>query len=201
MDLANLACLALLIIIRRIKIPHAEIQPENHLDDDKKKLIDGHDIVMMILLGVIAIRSAAWNIFQIIHEENYYWLLAIAISAFTGKLIGGVISDRIGWRLYGLLSLLASLPLLSFFKHELILFCIGIGLLQSAIPANTAMMISYFKGQKEKGIAYSFGSAIIIGLILIIPAQLISVNYIISISLLLLVFASAVIFRKRNSFR
>lgn len=124
---------------------------------------DRHDIIMILLLTVIALRSAVWNIFQLLHEGDYGWLIAIACAAFAGKVAGGWLADKIGWRLYIYISLLTAAPLVTFFRNELLLFCIGIGLLQSGIPATTALLIEATKGKTERGIGLSFGTAIIAG--------------------------------------
>lgn len=139
-------------------------------------VIDSHDMLMIFLLGVISLRSAVWNIFQIIYDQNYTWLIAIALSAFVGKILGGWLSDKVGWKLYSLVSLVTAMPLVSFFKDEIALFCIGIGLLQSAVPANTSLMINHCKGQKEQGIALSFGTAVIIGMVLSGGVQFLGYN-------------------------
>lgn len=125
--------------------------------------LDRHDIIMIILLTVISLRSVIWNIFQLLHEKDYHWLIAIAAAAFIGKIAGGWIADRVGWRLYTLVSLAAATPLLNFFKDELLLFCIGIGLLQSGIPATTSLLIHTMKGRTEQAVGLSFGTAIILG--------------------------------------
>ncbi len=134
--------------------------------------LDRHDLIMILLLTVIALRSVIWNIFQLIHENNYEWLIPVAMSAFAGKIIGGWIADKIGWRLYVFISLAAATPLVTFFKDELILFCIGIGLLQSGIPATTSLLIRSVKGKTERAIGLSFGTAIIAGALpLVIPVR------------------------------
>lgn len=130
-----------------------------------KLTLDRHDLIMILLLTVISLRSVVWNIFQLMHESNYSWLLAIALSACAGKIIGGWLADKIGWRLYLFISLITATPLISFFKNEIVLFCIGIGLLQSGIPATTALLIESVKGKTERGIGLSFGTAIIAGAI------------------------------------
>lgn len=130
-----------------------------------KLTLDRHDLIMILLLTVISLRSVVWNIFQLMHESNYSWLLAIGLAACAGKIIGGWLADKIGWRLYLFISLITATPLISFFKNELVLFCIGIGLLQSGIPATTALLIESVKGKTERGIGLSFGTAIIAGAI------------------------------------
>jgi FSR family fosmidomycin resistance protein-like MFS transporter len=118
---------------------------------------------MILLLMIISLRSVTWNVFQLIYENNYQWLIAIAIAAVVGKIAGGWLSDKIGWRLYALSSVIIATPLLTFFKKEIILFCLGVGLLQSSIPATTSLLIHSLKGKTSRGIALSFGVAIIIG--------------------------------------
>lgn len=141
--------------------------------------LDKHDLIMILLLIVISLRSAVWNIFQLLHDQQYDWLLAIAIAAFTGKIAGGWLADRIGWKAYTYFSMIAAAPLISFFRNELLLFCIGIGLLQSGIPATTALLIRSLNGQKEKGIALSFGAAIILGAFVFLIPKVVSTGFMI----------------------
>lgn len=171
----QLVCIVFVFVLQMVSLKPAKHVAET-VTNQKHIGIDHHDILMIILLAVISLRSAVWNIFQIIHEQNYTWLLAIAASAFAGKILGGWLSDRIGWRLYSIISLTAAMPLVSYFKDELLLFCIGIGLLQSAIPANTMMMINYCKGRNERGFALSFGTAIVFGVILTGFAKVFSID-------------------------
>lgn len=152
-----------LFIMMRIRIHYpAEESPE--VSGNKTRwLPDQHDVIMILLLTVISLRSAVWHIFQLMHEENYTWLISIAVAAFAGKIIGGWIADRVGWKLYTMVSLLISAPLITLCKNQVILFCIGVGLLQSGIPATTALMIQSVKGNRGRGIALSFGAAIVLG--------------------------------------
>lgn len=133
--------------------------------ENKPTAFDGHDAVMILLLVFISFRSVIWNIFRLIHENDYHWLIAIAVAAFLGKIIGGWLADRIGWRMYSIISLAIAAPLLTFFRKELLLFTIGIGLLQSSIPATTSLLIRSMTGKTERAIALSFGAAIFAGVI------------------------------------
>jgi predicted MFS family arabinose efflux permease len=128
-----------------------------------KKIIEQHDLLMILLLLIILLRSAVWNIFQLIHENNVEWLIAIGIAAFTGKIAGGWLADKIGWRIYALISTFIATPLITVFKNEIILFCIGIGLLQSGIPATTGLLIHSLNGKTARAISLSFGMAVIFG--------------------------------------
>jgi len=169
--------LALSIVIfyflTKMKIEISVIEVTEKPSLAKHSPIDQHDIIMILLLLIISLRSVVWNIFQQVYENNYSLLIAIGLSAFVGKIAGGWLADKIGWRLYAILSVVASTPLLTIFKKEWILFCIGIGILQSGIPATTSLIIQSFKGKTARGISLSFGTAIVIGaLASIFPLQL-----------------------------
>lgn len=155
-------CIALL----RFKVNNLEATVKEEIGSNKKFQLDQHDLIMILLLTIISLRSVVWDIFQLIHQNNYSWLIAIAAAAFVGKIAGGWISDRIGWRLYTYLALGFATPLITFFREEIVLFCIGIGLLQSSIPSTTALLIQSLKGKTERAISLSFGAAIIFGAIL-----------------------------------
>ena len=182
-------CFLFLLIIPFIGIPNKNSSSDN---SEKQKSaagihIDKHDLIMILLLIVISLRSAVWNIFQLLHDQQYDWLLAIALAAFVGKIMGGWLADRIGWKAYTYFSMIAAAPLISFFRNELLLFCIGIGLLQSGIPATTALLIRSVNGQKEKGIALSFGAAIILGaFVFLIPKAAFTTFMVLPLSLLAL---------------
>ncbi|MGQ0737955.1 MAG: hypothetical protein ACT4OJ_02740 [Bacteroidota bacterium] len=164
------AAFLFLLVLAAVKLPDADAQKKTG-KQPISPLPDRHDMIMILLLTVIALRSAVWNISQLIHENDYDWLLVIAAAAFAGKIIGGWLADKIGWRLYIFISLFSAMPLVTFFRDELLLFCIGIGLLQSGIPATTALLILSVNGKTERGISLSFGVAIIAGaLAFCIPA-------------------------------
>ena len=158
-----MAALIFLFILVKTKFHKQLSAPEISTNEPAKHAIDGHDIIMILLLIIISLRSVTWNVFQLIHENNFEWLIAIAIAAVIGKIAGGWLADKIGWRLYALSSAIIATPLLTFFKNEIILFCIGIGILQSGIPATTSLLIQSLKGRTSKAVALSFGTAIIIG--------------------------------------
>ncbi|MBS1921136.1 MAG: hypothetical protein JST17_12865 [Bacteroidetes bacterium] len=184
-----LSLLALLPISEN-KLYSAE---KNESNAGKRVHLDQHDLIMILLLTIISMRSAIWDIFQLIHHNNFSWLIAIAAAAFAGKIAGGYLADRMGWRLYTYIALGLATPLITLFRNELILFCIGIGLLQSSIPSTTALLIRSLKGKTERAIGLSFGTAIIIGAILFYtPVRMVLLSnlfiWITGISMLLLLY-------------
>lgn len=160
--LSVISILFFIILFRFLHIKKTAVQKTTQ-ESGTKFSLDRHDYIMILLLLIITMRSAIWNIFQLIHENDYTGLIAIAIAAFSGKIIGGWMADRIGWKLYAMISLALSAPLLTFFKNEILLFSIGIGLLQSGIPATTSLLIYSMKGKTEKAIGLAFGTAILAG--------------------------------------
>jgi MFS family permease len=172
--LPALLAMAILFFILVLKLKEENLhktETENN-QAQSNKIIEQHDLVMILLLIIISLRSVVWNVFELIHENNIEWLIAIAVSAFAGKVAGGWLADKIGWRLYVLVSTIAATPLIIFFKKELLLFCIGIGLLQSGIPATTSLLIQSIKGKTARGISLSFGITIILGAVtFIFPAE------------------------------
>lgn len=130
--LAGLAILGGILLV----MPFPEEKPRPKEDHG----LETHDLIMMLLLVAIAMRSAIWNVFAILHAEDYNLLIWIGLAAFTGKVSGGFLADWIGWKRYALLALSSAAVLLTFGEMSLWLFLPGIALLQSATPvAITAM--------------------------------------------------------------
>ncbi len=127
---------------------------------------DQHDIAMILLLTIISFRSAIWNIFQIIYEQNFEMLIFIGLSAMLGKLLGGYLADYFGRIKYTMIALILSIPFLTLLKNHTWGLCSGIFLLQSSLPATTALMIEKWKNSPYMGVACSFGLPIILGALL-----------------------------------
>ncbi len=188
-NMISIFLLGAFVIISMLALISIDPTPATHereVNDGQKHSLDNHDLIMIGLLTFISLRSVIWNVFQLIEENNYAWLIAIAASAFAGKILGGWIADRIGWKLYTFISLLAATPLITLFRKEIILFCIGIGLLQSSIPATTSLLIQAMKGKTERAVSLSFGTAIFIGAILFYLVQNIITGFVPWLSLILL---------------
>lgn len=122
-----------------------------------------HDFLMLALLLAIAMRSAVWNLFQLIHADAHNLLLLAGLAALVGKVIGGFLADRIGWRNYGLLALVLATPLLAFGGTEPAFFLPGIMLLQSATPAAVLGMYQLLPKLPATAVGLCFGLAIAIG--------------------------------------
>lgn len=85
----------LLFAVTKLSIPTYDSIKENN---NSVSLLDTHDFFMLVLLTAIAFRSLIWNVLHMLCYSDTNWLLAIAFSAATGKLIGGYISDKVEWK-------------------------------------------------------------------------------------------------------
>ncbi|HTM93874.1 MAG TPA: hypothetical protein VL095_15740, partial [Flavisolibacter sp.] len=75
----SIVCIAFVGVIQLIQFPSLSKDSKTAAEEENgNRVIDNHDVLMILLLGIISLRSAVWNIFQIINEHNYTWLLAIA---------------------------------------------------------------------------------------------------------------------------
>lgn len=152
------AFVLLIIISLLIKI---EIPSYSTIQENKSEsLLDTHDFFMLILLLAIAFRSLFWNIVHMMCFENNEWLIGIAFSAFAGKLIGGYISDKVDWRKFVFVTIIASVILLNIGKYYFPVFCIGVALLQSAVPITLVLMQNYMKNSPATAAGLSLGVAI-----------------------------------------
>lgn len=127
---------------------------------------DSHDLWMVILLSAIALRSAVWNVFQMVELNHYEALAWIAFAAAAGKIAGGYLSHWIGERNYNLFALMASLPLLTLLRHHTIAFLTGIFLMQSTFGSTARMMMQNFRKSPASGAAHAFGTPLLVGGIL-----------------------------------
>ena len=126
----------------------------------QESLLDTHDFFMLVLLLAIAFRSLLWNVMHMMCFSNTNWLLAIAFSAFSGKLIGGYISDKIDWKKFVFTTTILAAVLLTFGKNELPVFCLGVALLQSAVPITLLLMQQYMQNSPAIAAGLSLGISI-----------------------------------------
>lgn len=124
--------------------------------------IDAHDRWMILVLIILSLRSAIWNIYQNIYHHNFSVILCIGLSAFAGKILGGVLADKTGEKRYVFISLLLSNILLPFaWVHPVFLY-VGLCLLQSAIPASARLLYQHVNNVFTVS-AWVFGASIALG--------------------------------------
>jgi MFS transporter, FSR family, fosmidomycin resistance protein len=170
----------LAIAIARLELPALPYQEENQkprtenhptatgsrfsiLGSRVELLFEGHDLVMLVLLAAIALRSAVWSSLQFLFEGRYELLIAMAVAAALGKILGGVLADRVGWRRWTLGALALAAPLLAIGGQSLIALLAGVALLQSATPAALAATARLLPHYPATAAGLALGLAIALG--------------------------------------
>jgi MFS transporter, FSR family, fosmidomycin resistance protein len=149
---------ALLTLLLRFPQGRAVLMAEEgHAD------LGWHDLLMLILLLAIAMRSAVWNVFQLIHHGEHALLLGLAAAAMAGKVLGGFAAQWFGWRNYALGALSVATPLLLLADAQPALLYPGILLLQSATPAAVLGMWRLMPRLPATAVGMCFGLAIAAG--------------------------------------
>jgi FSR family fosmidomycin resistance protein-like MFS transporter len=122
-----------------------------------------HDLIMLALLAAIALRSLVWTTLQYLFEARVEMLLLMAIAAALGKVLGGPLADRFGWRRWTLVALGSAAALLTFNRGSLPALLLGVALLQSATPAALAATLRLLPRQPATAAGLGFGLAIALG--------------------------------------
>lgn len=125
-----------------------------------KKIVEGHDWLMIAILLTVTLRSLLYEIINLVANNWQNGLLIIGISAFAGKIIGGFLADRIGWKLWVYISLPLAFLLLQFGKGNLIMLGFGIACLQSSVPVSLLLMRRSMPEFPATSVAMTLGVAI-----------------------------------------
>lgn len=125
--------------------------------------LDDHDLIVVALLAAIALRSALWSTFEWVLAGNLPLLLIAALAAGAGKLIGGVLADRLGWRRWTIGALAIAAPLLVIGPGSVVTFLIGLALLQSVTPVALATVAKMLPGRPGVAAGLSLGLSIAVG--------------------------------------
>jgi MFS transporter, FSR family, fosmidomycin resistance protein len=158
-----LPLLALAVALTAIELPVLPYGPTADRPHSTSMELEGHDLVMLALLAAIALRSAVWSALQFLFEGRYELLLAMALAAAVGKVLGGVLADRISWRRWVVGALALAAPLLGFGGQYLPLLLLGVALLQSATPVGLAVAARLLPRQPATATGLALGLAIAIG--------------------------------------
>ena len=125
--------------------------------------LDTHDYLMILLLVAIALRSAVWNVAQLLYLHQYDWLIYMALAAMAGKLMGGWLTDRIPLKVYALFALTIAIPALGWGYRKLFWLLLGTGLLQSLTPVSVAALHRLLPNRPATATGATFGLAIALG--------------------------------------
>lgn len=133
-----LLLLLLIISIVILSLSQPDLLDHQHRADTPH--FTGHDVIMLMLLGAIASRSLIWSSLQFVFQAQGELIVQMAVAAALGKLAGGVLADRLGWRCWVMGTLALAAPLLVVGEGYPALFLAGVALLQSVTPVTLAAM-------------------------------------------------------------
>jgi MFS transporter, FSR family, fosmidomycin resistance protein len=144
----------------------------------------GREGIGLLLLTAISVRSLVWNLVDGIHQGDRLMLIYLALAAGVGKIAGGFLADRFGWRQWGTIALFCAAVCLNFSDGQLGFLLIGVSLLQSVTPIALATTIALCPGLPATGSGLALGLAIALGgiLFLMFPA-LVPTSYLGAIAL------------------
>lgn len=148
----------LLVWLMKEELPVYVAKPES----DEAPLLDSHDFFMLILLMAIAFRSLWWNVVHMMCFNYDAWLLGIGCSAGAGKLLGGYISDKVDWKKFIFISMSGAVLSLHIGRDYFPLMCVGVALLQSAVPLTLLLMQQYLQSTPATASGLSLGIAIVL---------------------------------------
>jgi MFS transporter, FSR family, fosmidomycin resistance protein len=117
----------------------------------------------LLLLSAIALISTVWTGVQLLLIGQAQWLLAVAIAAALGKLVGGHIAETVGYRRWAIAALLAAIPLLLLGRTVFLFLLPGVALLQSSVPITLTATIQQMPHQPATAAGLALGLAILIG--------------------------------------
>ncbi len=197
-----LIVIGLLVLVVGYLILKANL-PAYQTQKNKLSQLDTHDYIMLGLLLIMCFRSFIFDVINYVAQEYSDGLLIMGISAFLGKIIGGFIADKIGWKKFVYITLPLALLLFQFGKQNIYALAFGIACLQSSVPITLLLMSRSLSIYPATATALSLGASVAIAglpLFLIndkrIVNQYFSNNWITAgLSILIFVFIIAIMLR------
>ncbi len=155
-QLAIIAALILPVgfIIWKSKLPSYQSQQK------KESELDTHDWLMLGILLVMCFRSFIFDVINHVAHDFEHGILIIGISAFAGKIIGGFVADKIGWKKFVYITLPIALLLFQFGKENIYALAFGIACLQSSVPITLLLMGRSLPRYPATATALSLGTSI-----------------------------------------
>lgn len=134
--------------------------PAYRSPQNKQSELDAHDWLMLSILLIMCFRSFIFDVINHMAHDHENGILVIGISAFTGKLIGGFVADRIGWKKFVYISLPVALLLFQFGRENIYALAFGIACLQGSVPVTLLLMGRSLPLYPATASALSLGSSI-----------------------------------------
>jgi len=152
----------LILLVFNIRLSNNKKLPGSELTPSANQLIEGHDWVMIAILLTVTLRSLLYEVISVFAHNWQTGLLTIGIAAFAGKIIGGFLADRIGWKLWVYITLPLAFVFLQFGQNNLLMLGFGISCLQSSVPVSLMLMRRNMPGFPATATAMTLGTTIAI---------------------------------------
>jgi MFS transporter, FSR family, fosmidomycin resistance protein len=134
--------------------------PAYRTPSKKESELDVHDWLMLGILLVMCFRSFLFDVINHVAHDYSNGIFIIGISAFAGKIIGGFLADKIGWKKYVYISLPLALLFFSFGKDNIVALAFGIACLQSSVPITLLLMARSLPLYPATATALSLGTSV-----------------------------------------
>ncbi|HEY9841783.1 MAG: hypothetical protein ACAI44_29020 [Candidatus Sericytochromatia bacterium] len=121
------------------------------------------ETALFLLLAAIALRSFIWSGCQILSQGQPAMILLLGISAALGKLLGGLLGARFGWRHTVGVSLALAIPLLAAGPGQPLLLALGVAALQASTPLLLTVLIGLMPRQPATAAGLALGLALAVG--------------------------------------
>jgi FSR family fosmidomycin resistance protein-like MFS transporter len=153
--IAIAAIIVLAAFIFKQKLPAYQAQNKDH-----DSQLDAHDWIMLSILLVMCFRSFIFDVMNAAAVHFEHGILILGISAFLGKVIGGFMADRIGWKKFIYITLPLAFVLFHFGKENIYALAFGIACLQSSVPLTLLLMSRNLPLYPATATALSLGTSI-----------------------------------------
>ena len=134
-------------------------------DNSFKAPLCGGALGLSLCLFAVLVRSYSGFLFSMPWKKGFVLVLVAAGAALVGKAIGGILSDRLGARAVGAVSLALSVPLVIFGRESIVLSVLGIICFNIAMPITLHTAAARLRGYE--GFAFGLTTlALLIGYLL-----------------------------------
>lgn len=153
----------ILLALLAVLVLALELPTLPYTTQESEPLFESHDLIMLVLLAAIALRSLVWTTLQYLLQMRLEMVLMMAVAAMVGKALGGFLADYVGWRRWTLGALLGAALLLNVGARQPWALMLGVALLQSATPAALAATVRLMPRQPATAAGLALGLAIALG--------------------------------------
>ncbi|HEY8690716.1 MAG TPA: MFS transporter [Chitinophagaceae bacterium] len=152
--------IALIAIIILATLIFKQGVPAYQAQNKKGSQLDTHDWIMLGILLIMCFRSFVFDIVNNVSLHFEHGILVLGISAFCGKIIGGFLADKIGWKKFVYITLPLAFIFLNFGKENIYALAFGIACLQSSVPLTLLLMSRSLPMFPATATALSLGTSV-----------------------------------------